>query len=189
MTKVLIIDNYDSFVYNIAQYLGEIGAEIIVKRNHITLKEARETKPDKIILSPGPGHPKNSRVTIEILKTISKKIPTLGVCLGHQAIAYVYGGKIILADRLIHGKTSIINHNGKDLFKGVINPLKATRYHSLIIDKKNFSDLLEITAKTNKKEIMGIKHRKYPIYGVQFHPESILTQDGKKILKNFLEVD
>lgn len=165
-----------------------MGAEIIVKRNHIPLKEAQDTDPDKIVLSPGPGRPENSRVTIDILKILSKNIPTLGVCLGHQAIAYVYGGKIVQADRLIHGKTSMIKHNGRDLFKGVKNPLSATRYHSLIIDNKNVLESLEIIAKTETSEIMGIKHRKYPIFGVQFHPESILTQDGKKMLKNFLEL-
>lgn len=185
--KVLLIDNYDSFVYNIAQYLGEIGADVVVKRNDILLEEAKKTNPDKIALSPGPGHPKDSKITLEILKTMSKHIPTLGVCLGHQAIAQVYGGEIVQANRLLHGKTSLIYHSGDNLFKGIQSPISATRYHSLIVSNENFPDCLEITAETKLGEIMGVKHRQYPIYGVQFHPESILTRHGKNVLKNFLE--
>jgi len=187
VTKVLIIDNYDSFVYNIAQYLGETGADIVVKRNNILLEEVKKAKPDKIVLSPGPGHPKDSRVALKILKTMSKRIPTLGVCLGHQAIAYIYGAKIVFANKLLHGKTSLIYHKSNEIFKGIPNPISATRYHSLIVSSENFPDCLEIIAKTILGEIMGIKHKQYPIYGVQFHPESILTQQGKYILKNFLE--
>lgn len=188
MRKVLIIDNYDSFVYNIAQYLGAFGAEIIVRRNDIALKEAMKIKPDLIVLSPGPGHPRDSRVTLEILVTMSKEIPTLGVCLGHQAIGEVFGGTVTQADRIIHGKTSLIYHKGKDLFEGLPSPITATRYHSLIIDNKSLPDCLEITAVTDLDEIMGVKHKKYPIYGLQFHPESILTQSGKEILLNFMKV-
>lgn len=185
--KVLLIDNYDSFAYNIAQYLGEMGADVVVKRNDILLEEAKKTNPDKIALSPGPGHPKDSKITLEILKTMGKHIPTLGVCLGHQAIAQVYGGEIVQANRLLHGKTSLIYHSGNNLFKGIQSPISATRYHSLIVSNENFPDCLEITAETKLGEIMGVKHRQYPIYGVQFHPESIFTWHGKNILKNFLE--
>lgn len=187
MTKVLVIDNYDSFVYNIVQYLGELGAEITVLRNNASIKKAKEENPDKIVLSPGPGHPRESRITLEILKTMSSRIPTLGVCLGHQAIAQVFGGKIVQADNLLHGKTSLVYHNGREIFKAVSNPIIATRYHSLIISNEDFPETLEIIAKTKTDGIMAVKHRQYPIYGVQFHPESILTQDGKKILGNFLE--
>ena len=189
MTRILIIDNYDSFVYNIAQYLGAFGTDIIVKRNDINLKEAIKIKPDRIVLSPGPGHPRASRVTLEILTTLSKEIPTLGVCLGHQAIGEVFGGNVIRAERILHGKTSSIYHNGKDLFLGLQNPITATRYHSLIINNISLPDCLEITAVTDLDEIMGVKHKDYPIYGLQFHPESILTQSGRDILSNFLKVD
>ena len=147
-----------------------------------------KVKPDHIVLSPGPGHPRDSRVTLEILATMSKEIPTLGVCLGHQAIGEVFGGTVIRADRILHGKTSSIYHNGKGLFEGLPNPITATRYHSLIINKKDLPECLEVTAVTDLDEIMGVKHKKYPIYGLQFHPESILTQSGKEILLNFLKV-
>lgn len=187
MTRVLVIDNYDSFVYNIAQYLGEMGAEITVKRNDISLEEARKEKPGRIVLSPGPGHPRDSGVTLGILETMSKQIPTLGVCLGHQAIAQVFGGRIAQANTLLHGKTSSIYHNGKQIFNGIQSPLTATRYHSLIISNGDLPDSIEITAETKSGEIMGVRHRKYPIHGVQFHPESILTQHGGDILRNFLE--
>jgi anthranilate synthase/aminodeoxychorismate synthase-like glutamine amidotransferase len=188
MTRILVIDNYDSFVYNIVQYLGELGANIIIKRNDIPLASAMEIDPDKIVLSPGPGHPRESKVSLEILKDISKEIPTLGVCLGHQAIAQVYGGGVVSAENLLHGKTSLIYHDGKGIFQDVLNPITATRYHSLIIDRENLPDSLIISAETQSKEIMGVRHRNFPIFGVQFHPESILTQMGRKILRNFLEV-
>jgi anthranilate synthase/aminodeoxychorismate synthase-like glutamine amidotransferase len=188
MTRVLIIDNYDSFVYNIAQYLGFFGAEIVTRRNDIKLNEAMKVKPDLIVLSPGPGHPRDSKVTLEILSTMSKNIPTLGVCLGHQAIGEVFGGTVTRANRIIHGKTCLIYHNGKDLFKEIPNPITATRYHSLIINNEGLPDCLEVAAVTDIKEIMAVKHKEYPIYGVQFHPESILTQSGKDILFNFLKV-
>jgi anthranilate synthase/aminodeoxychorismate synthase-like glutamine amidotransferase len=191
--KVLIIDNFDSFVYNLAQYVGELGAEPIVRRNNtIKTDEVTEMAPDRIIISPGPGRPEERRyfgVSLNILRTISPQTPTLGVCLGHQGIAYAYGGSIGPAKRLMHGKTSSIKHSGDGLFKDVENPLRATRYHSLICRRDRFPACLEETAtSTDDNEIMGLRHRTYPIYGVQFHPESILTSEGIKILKNFLEM-
>ena len=188
MNRILVIDNYDSFVYNIVQYLGELGANIIIRRNDIALADAIEIKPDKIVLSPGPGHPSDSKVTLDILRNMSKDIPTLGVCLGHQAIAQVYGGEVVAADKLLHGKTSLVYHDGEGIFKDVLNPISATRYHSLIVRRDNIPDSLTISAETKSKEIMGIRHTDYPIFGLQFHPESILTQNGMQILNNFLEV-
>ena len=190
--KVLVIDNYDSFVYNLVQYIGELGAETMVYRNdQITLNEAAQLKPDRIVISPGPGNPEDEKyfgVCTKILQTLSPTIPTLGVCLGHQGIINAYGGKIIHAKKLMHGKTCTIKHNQKALFVGVRNPLTATRYHSLAGERESVPDCLQITAESIEDgEIMGIRHVKYPIYGVQFHPESILCADGKLIIKNFLE--
>lgn len=186
---ILIIDNYDSFTYNLVQYLGELGADLEVYRNDkITLGRINKTKPAKIVISPGPGKPKDAGISEDVIRTFGKLIPVLGVCLGHQAIGEVFGGKIIGAKSLMHGKTSFIYHNGKSIFKGVKNPFEATRYHSLLVERKSFPKTLKITAQTKDKEIMGLQHVKYPIYGVQFHPESILTLEGKKILKNFLEI-
>ncbi|NLF87228.1 aminodeoxychorismate/anthranilate synthase component II [Candidatus Bathyarchaeota archaeon] len=190
--KVLVIDNYDSFVYNLVQYVGEQGAETLVFRNdQITLQEAAKLKPDRIVISPGPGNPEDDHyfgVCKSILQKLSPNIPTLGVCLGHQGIIYSYGGKVVPAKKLMHGKTCAISHNGKDLFKGVRSPLSTTRYHSLAGERSSIPDCLEITAEAiDDGEIMGIKHKNYPIYGVQFHPESILCEDGKLIIKNFLE--
>jgi len=186
---ILVIDNYDSFTYNLVQYLGELGAELEVYRNDkITLGRINKMKPAKIVISPGPGKPKDAGISEDVIRTFGKSIPVLGVCLGHQAIGEVFGGKIIGAKSLMHGKTSLIYHNGKSIFKGVKNPFEATRYHSLIVERKSFPKVLKITAQTKDKEIMGLQHAKYPIYGVQFHPESILTLEGKKILKNFLEI-
>ena len=190
--KVLVIDNYDSFVYNLVQYVGELEADPIVYRNdEISLKRAIKLQPDRIILSPGPGTPDDPRyfgVCYEILRTMSPKIPTLGVCLGHQGIISTFGGKIIHAKRLMHGKTSMIKHDGRGVFKGVRNPFEATRYHSLVGDRKTMPPCLEITAESaDDGEIMGVRHVEYPIEGVQFHPESVLTADGKRIIKNFLE--
>jgi len=185
---ILIIDNYDSFVYNLYQYFGDIGAEPVVKRNDgITLKEIKEMKPEKIVLSPGPGNPENKRdfgICGEILKEI--KVPILGVCLGHQGITSCFGGKIE-RNKPMHGKISEIEHNGKDLFRGVSNPLKVMRYHSLV--GKDIPGCLEVTA-TSKDDgqVMGVKHKELQIYGVQFHPESIMTDEGKKLLQNFLKV-
>jgi len=192
MMKVLVIDNYDSFVYNLVQYVGELGVNPIVYRNdEISLKRAMKLRPDRIILSPGPGTPEDIRyfgVCSEILRTLSPNVPTLGVCLGHQGIISTFGGKIIRAKRLMHGKTSMIKHDGKGVFKGVDNPFEATRYHSLVGDRRTLPSCLEITAESiDDEEIMGVRHVEYPIEGVQFHPESILTTLGKRIIKNFLE--
>jgi len=186
---VLVIDNYDSFTYNLVQYLGELGADLKVFRNDgITLAQIKRLRPRRIVISPGPGEPKNAGISESVVANFGKTIPILGVCLGHQAIGEVFGGKIIGAKNLMHGKTSIIYHDGKGIFKEVKNPFEATRYHSLIVERKTFPKELRITAETKDKEVMGLQHKKYPIYGVQFHPESILTLEGKKILKNFLEV-
>jgi anthranilate synthase/aminodeoxychorismate synthase-like glutamine amidotransferase len=190
--KVLVIDNYDSFVYNLVQYVGELGAETIVFRNdQVTLKQITKLKPDRIVISPGPGTPENARyfgVCTAILQHLSCEIPTLGVCLGHQGIIHAFGGKIVPAKRLMHGKTCTIKHDGKGVFNGVHNPLTATRYHSLAGDRRSIPACLEITAESiDDGEIMGVRHAKYPIEGVQFHPESILCEDGKLIMKNFLE--
>jgi len=190
--KVLVIDNYDSFVYNLVQYIGELGGETIAYRNdQITLKQAMILKPDRIVISPGPGTPEEARyfgVCSAILQHMSRKIPTLGVCLGHQGIIYTFGGKIVSAKRLMHGKTSLIKHDEKGIFKGVKNPLTATRYHSLVGDRHSIPSCLKITAESlDDREIMGVRHVAYPIEGVQFHPESILCEDGKLVIKNFLE--
>ena len=190
--KVLVIDNYDSFVYNLVQYIGEQGAETIVYRNDQTnLQELAKLKPDRIVISPGPGTPEDEKyfgVCTAILQTMSQTIPTLGVCLGHQGIINAFGGKIIHAKKLMHGKTCTIKHDQKGLFSGVRNPFSATRYHSLAGERDSIPSCLEITAEAiDDGEIMGIRHIKYPIYGVQFHPESILCEDGKIIIRNFLE--
>ena len=190
--KVLVIDNYDSFVYNLVQYIGELGGEPIVYRNdQITLQQAMELDPQRIVISPGPGTPEDPHyfgVCSSVLRGMSCKIPTLGVCLGNQGIISVFGGKIVRAKRLMHGKTSMIRHDGKGVFEGVTNPFTATRYHSLVGDKTSIPSCIEITAEsTDDGEIMGVRHRTYPITGLQFHPESILCENGKKIIKNFLE--
>ncbi|MCM8815832.1 MAG: aminodeoxychorismate/anthranilate synthase component II [Candidatus Omnitrophica bacterium] len=189
MAKILMIDNYDSFTYNLVQYLGELGHKIRVFRNdRITVEKISRLKFDCIVISPGPGRPEKSGISAELIKRLEGKKPILGVCLGHQCIGYVYGGKIISAKSLMHGKTSLIYHNNENIFKGISNPFTATRYHSLVIDKKSIPSVLEITAWSDDGEIMGIRHRKYSIFGVQFHPESILTGEGKKILVNFLSI-
>ena len=189
-----MIDNYDSFVYNIAQYLGELGASPIVYRNdEISVRRAKAIQPDRIILSPGPGTPEDKRYfgnCLSIIKSLGEYIPTLGVCLGHQGIAYAFGGEITHASRLMHGKTSMIRHDGQGVFKGVINPFEATRYHSLVADLFNIPSCLKISAYSLADcEVMGIRHVEYPVEGIQFHPESILTGEGKRILKNFLDGD
>ena len=190
--KVLVIDNYDSFVYNLVQYIGELGAETLVYRNdQVNMQELTKLKPDRIVISPGPGTPEDEKyfgVCTAILQTLSPKIPTLGVCLGHQGIIHAFGGKIIHAKKLMHGKTCTIKHDQKGIFTGVRNPFNATRYHSLAGERESIPDCLQITAESVEDgEIMGIRHKQYPIYGVQFHPESILCEDGKLIVKNFLE--
>jgi anthranilate synthase/aminodeoxychorismate synthase-like glutamine amidotransferase len=182
-----MIDNYDSFTYNLVQYLGELGEKIKVFRNDkITIAKIKKLKPKKIVISPGPGRPEDAGISCDVIRAFAGKIPILGVCLGHQCIGYVYGGKIIGAKRLMHGKTSMIYHNKKTIFKGIPNPFEATRYHSLIVERKSLPTSLVITAWTKEREIMGLKHKVYPLFGVQFHPESILTKVGKKILANYL---
>ena len=186
---IIVIDNYDSFTYNLVQYLGELGANLKVFRNDkITVAEMRKLRPRKILISPGPGVPRDAGISENVIKEFGKGTPILGVCLGHQAIGEVFGGRIIGAKKLMHGKTSKIYHDGKGLFKGVKNPFDATRYHSLLVERKTFPTILKITAETKEKEVMGLQHKNYPVYGVQFHPESILTVEGKKILKNFLTI-
>jgi len=184
-----MIDNYDSFTYNLVQYLGELGQGIKVFRNDkITVGKIKKLRPKKIVISPGPGRPEDAGISCDVIKEFAGKIPILGVCLGHQCLGYVYGGRIINAEKLMHGKTSLIYHNRETIFKGIPNPFEATRYHSLIVERKTLPDCLEITAWTKEKEIMGLKHKDYPVWGVQFHPESILTKAGKNILANFLKI-
>jgi len=183
-----MIDNYDSFTYNLVQYFSELGEKVKVYRNDkITLEKIKELCPQKIVISPGPGRPEAAGISCECIKEFSGKIPILGVCLGHQAIGYVYGGKIINAKKLMHGKTSQIYHNKKTIFQGIPSPFEATRYHSLLIEKKSAPNCLDVIAYTKSGEIMAIKHKQYPLWGVQFHPESILTTEGKNILANFLK--
>ncbi len=186
---LLIIDNYDSFTYNLVQYFGELGEKIEVYRNDaITLKEIEKKNPARIVISPGPCTPDEAGISMKVIEHFSGKKPILGVCLGHQCIGQVFGAKVVRAARLMHGKTSEIFHNSKEIFKGCANPFEAGRYHSLLLEPKSIPDCLEVTAKTDQNEIMAIRHKKFPIWGVQFHPESILTQEGKKLLKNFLEI-
>ena len=192
--KVLVIDNYDSFVYNLVQYIGELGGETTVYRNdQVNLKRLKELKPERIVISPGPGTPEEVRyfgVCTAILQSMSHEVPTLGVCLGHQGIIHAFGGKIVSAQRLMHGKTCAIKHDEKGIFKGVRNPFTATRYHSLAGERCSIPPCLEVTAvAVDDGEIMGVRHTEYPIEGVQFHPESILCEDGKLMIKNFLEGD
>lgn len=185
---ILMIDNYDSFTYNLVQYFGELGEEIVVKRNdEITIEEIEQLAPDYLVISPGPCTPDEAGISLEVIRYFAGKIPMLGVCLGHQAIAQVYGGEVVKAERLLHGKTSAILHGGKTIFKGLADPFRATRYHSLIVNKSSLPDCLEITAWTEDDEIMGIRHKEFAVEGVQFHPESIMTQSGKQLLQNFLQ--
>jgi len=186
---LLMIDNYDSFTYNLVQYLGELGADIKVFRNDkITLQEIEGLNPERIVISPGPCTPKEAGISVELIRYFAGKIPILGVCLGHQSIGAAFGGEIIRAPRLMHGKTSIILHDGKTIFEGLPNPFEATRYHSLLIRKETLPDCLEIAAWTEIGEIMGVRHKEAVIEGVQFHPESILTKVGKDLLRNFLKL-
>lgn len=185
---IIIIDNYDSFTYNLYQYVGEMYCDIsVVRNNAITLNDIKAINPKGIILSPGPGRPENAGICVDVIKTFGANIPILGICLGHQAIGYAYGGKIIMADAIKHGKTSITRHDGKGIFEGIKNPIETMRYHSLIVDSNTLPDELIVTAQTDNGVIMGLKHRKYPVYGLQFHPESVLTEQGKAIIKNFVE--
>jgi para-aminobenzoate synthetase component II len=186
---ILVIDNYDSFTYNLVQYLGELGQDLKVVRNdELTVAGIKKLKPARIVISPGPGNPDQAGISLQVLKELGAKTPILGVCLGHQCIGQVFGGKVVGAERLMHGKTSQIYHKGEGVFKGLDNPFTATRYHSLLVQKKGLPTSLKITAETKEKEIMGLQHVKFPVFGVQFHPESILTQGGKELLKNFLEL-
>ena len=186
---LLVIDNYDSFTYNLVQYFGELGAEMEIFRNdQVSIKEIRKLKPERICISPGPCTPREAGISCDVIRKFGENIPVLGVCLGHQCIGDVFGGDVVRADRLMHGKTSPVFHNGEGLFRGISNPFEATRYHSLIVKRDTFPEDLEITAWTEEDEIMGLRHRELPIYGVQFHPESILTEEGKKLLQNFLDL-
>jgi anthranilate synthase/aminodeoxychorismate synthase-like glutamine amidotransferase len=184
---ILVIDNYDSFTYNLVQLLGEMGAELCVVRNDaITLSDIRAMAPSHILVSPGPGTPDDSGISLQVLDELSAHTPVLGVCLGHQAIGQVFGGVVRRAPRLMHGKTSLIYHSGEGVFAGLPSPFEATRYHSLIVEEETLPASLKVTARTIEGEIMGLQHRERPVHGVQFHPESILTQDGRRLLNNFL---
>jgi len=184
---LLLIDNYDSFTYNLAQYFGELGCELIVKRNDaISFEEIVELAPQYICVSPGPCTPREAGISKEIIRRFGPEIPILGVCLGHQCIAEAYGGKVVRASRLMHGKASMIRHDGSALFSNLPTPFEAGRYHSLVVERDSFPASLEITAESDDGEIMALRHRKFPVQGVQFHPESVLTRDGKNILRSFL---
>jgi anthranilate synthase/aminodeoxychorismate synthase-like glutamine amidotransferase len=184
---ILIVDNYDSFTYNLVQYFGELGCAVMVKRNDaVSLDEISSLRPTHICISPGPGRPAQAGLSNDIVREFSAHVPLLGVCLGHQCIGEVFGGKIVAAPRLLHGKTSQIQHNGSGVFANLPNPFTATRYHSLIVSPDSVPDCLDVTAQTSEGEIMGLQHRDFPVHGVQFHPESILTAEGKKLLANFV---
>ncbi|RSK25509.1 aminodeoxychorismate/anthranilate synthase component II [Bacillus sp. HMF5848] len=184
---ILMIDNYDSFTYNLVQYLGELGMELVVKRNDaIAISDIEQMNPEFLMISPGPCSPNEAGISLEVIEYFAGRIPIFGVCLGHQSIAQVFGGDVVRADRLMHGKTSPIEHDGKTIFKGLDNPFTATRYHSLIVKKDTLPDCLEVSAWTAEGEIMAIRHKDLPIEGVQFHPESIMTNTGKQILANFI---
>lgn len=184
---IIMIDNYDSFTYNLVQFVGELGEELQVYRNDkITIEEIKRLSPDYLMISPGPCTPNEAGISMEAIRHFAGKIPILGVCLGHQSIGQVFGGKVIRAERLMHGKTSEVFHDGKTIFRDIPSPFTAARYHSLIVEAETLPDELEVTARTAEGEIMAVRHRRYPIEGVQFHPESIITQHGKQLLRNFL---
>jgi anthranilate synthase/aminodeoxychorismate synthase-like glutamine amidotransferase len=186
---ILLLDNYDSFTYNLAQYLGELGCDVEVHRNDkISVDDIARRKPERIVISPGPCTPQEAGISVELVQRLAGRFPMLGVCLGHQAMGAAYGGKIVRAPQIFHGKTSEIRHDGKGIFRGLPKPFRATRYHSLIVERKSLPRELTITAETADGTIMGLRHRKHKMEGVQFHPESVLTQDGKKLLRNFLEL-
>ncbi|MCH7518708.1 MAG: aminodeoxychorismate/anthranilate synthase component II [Candidatus Dadabacteria bacterium] len=186
---ILMIDNYDSFTYNLVHYLAELGEEVVVHRNDkLGLEDIGKLNPDMLVVSPGPCTPKEAGISVEAIKEFAGRMPILGVCLGHQSIAYAYGAEIVRADRLLHGKTSEIHHDGKGIYKNIPDPFEATRYHSLIVNKESLPEIFEITAWTDEGEIMGIRHKEHMIEGVQFHPESILTKHGKDLLKNFISI-
>jgi anthranilate synthase/aminodeoxychorismate synthase-like glutamine amidotransferase len=186
---ILMIDNYDSFTYNLVQYLQQLGAEVLVKRNDaISVEEIEALAPDAIFLSPGPCSPKEAGVTVAVIQHFYQTIPMLGVCLGHQAIGYAFGAEVVRAGRVMHGKTSLILNDGRTIFEGLPSPLTAGRYHSLIVDRESLPPCLKITAETAEGEVMGLRHETYPVEGIQFHPESILTPQGKRIIRNFLKL-
>ncbi len=185
--RLLMIDNYDSFTYNLVQYLGELGCEVVVKRNdEIKLEDVRKIKPEGVVISPGPCTPREAGVSVELVKEFYRELPILGVCLGHQSIGVAFGGRIVKAKRLMHGKSSDIFHTGEGVFEGLPNPFSAVRYHSLVIERESLPDVLKLTAWSEDGDIMGVQHREYPVFGIQFHPESVLSQFGKEVLKNFL---
>jgi anthranilate synthase/aminodeoxychorismate synthase-like glutamine amidotransferase len=187
---VLMIDNYDSFTYNLVQYLGQLGAEVAVHRNdEVSIGEIERMDPEAIFLSPGPCTPQKAGITVEVIRHFHKTLPILGVCLGHQAIGYAFGAEVVRADRLMHGKTSPVFNDGRTIFRGLPNPFPAGRYHSLLVRRETLPPLFEISAETKEGEIMGLRHCDYPLEGVQFHPESVLTPSGKRILRNFLELN
>lgn len=186
---ILMIDNYDSFTYNLVHYLGELGERVLVFRNDkITLEEVGKLNPDVVVVSPGPCTPKEAGISVDLIKEFAGRVPILGVCLGHQSIGYAFGGNIVRAQRLLHGKTSHIYHDCRGIYEGLPNPFEATRYHSLLIEKESLPDELEVTSWTDEGEIMGVRHKEYLIVGVQFHPESILTKHGKDLLRNFMKI-
>lgn len=186
---ILVIDNYDSFTYNLVQYLGELGADVRVARNDaVTADEVESMGAERIVISPGPCTPKEAGISCEVIRRLGPTVPLLGVCLGHQCIGHVYGGRVVRAGRLMHGKTSLIRHRGQGVLAGMPEPFEAIRYHSLLVERATLPPDLEITAETDEGEIMGLQHRRLPVFGVQFHPESILTQNGMQILRNFLAV-
>ena len=189
LEMLLVIDNYDSFTYNLVQLFGELKVDPVVRRNdEISLDDIKKLKPERICISPGPGRPEDAGISAEVIRQFGPRTPILGVCLGHQCIAQVFGGEIVRAEKLMHGKTSTIRHNQRNIFQDITQPLEATRYHSLIVRRESLPNSLEITAETDDGEIMGLQHREFPLHGVQFHPESILTAEGKKLLANFLRV-
>jgi len=189
MAMILVIDNYDSFTYNLVQYLGELGADIKVMRNDaVTLEEVAAAKPSRIVISPGPGRPEQAGVTMPVIRELGRTTPILGVCLGHQAIGAVFGGRVVRAEVPMHGKTSTIEHDGRGVFSGINGPFVASRYHSLVVEGTTMPEALEVSARTREDGVvMGLRHRAWPVHGVQFHPESILTGEGRRILRNFLE--
>jgi len=186
---VFVLDNYDSFTYNLVQYMGELGAEMTIRRNdELSVDEVEALNPERILLSPGPCTPQEAGISIDLIRRFAGKVPILGVCLGHQAIGAAFGGDVIRAPKLMHGKTSEVEHDGKTIFGGIATPMTCTRYHSLIVSEKNLPKSLEVSARTADGTIMGLRHREFPVEGVQFHPESVLTDDGKRLIQNFLEL-
>jgi anthranilate synthase component 2 len=186
---IFVLDNYDSFTYNLVQYMGEMGAQMTIRRNdELSVDEVEALAPERILLSPGPCTPQEAGISIELVQRFAGKVPILGVCLGHQAIGAAFGGEVVRASKLMHGKTSEVEHDGKTVFTGIASPMTCTRYHSLIVSEKNLPAELEVSARTADGTIMGLRHRNYPVEGVQFHPESVLTDDGKRLIRNFLEL-